>query len=74
MKVADRIARITNPDQMASALANTEFGPIDVLLLQVGSDRWMWRKVEFSKKAFDGPHFSVHSDLPNGYVLITRKG
>jgi hypothetical protein len=72
-KVVDRLASLTSPDQMAPALANTEFGPIDVVLLQVVADRWTLRRVEFSKSAFAGPQFIVHDGLPGGFVLITRK-
>lgn len=72
-QVVNRIARITNPDQMAGALADTEFGPIDVLVLQFKSGRWMWRDVEFSKQAFAGPRFSTHAGLPGGYVVVTRR-
>lgn len=72
--VVDRIAAITSADQMAQALGSTKFGPIDVLVLQARSGRWLWRDVEFSRAAFDGPQFSVHSGLPGGFVLITRKG
>ena len=67
------IAGITNADQMARALGDTDFGPIDVLVLQATSGRWVWRDVTFSKTAFEHPHFSVHSGLPEGYVLITRR-
>lgn len=73
-QVLDRIAGIRNPGQMARALADTEFGPIDVLVLQAVSGRWTWHRVEFSKTAFDDPRFSVHSGLPGGYVVITRRG
>ncbi len=72
-QVLNRIARITNPDQMARALADTEFGPIDVLVLQFRSGRWMWRDVEFSKQAFAGPRFSTHTGLPGDYVVVTRR-
>jgi len=72
-KTVDRIAAITNTDQMARALANTEYGPIDVLVLKSSSGRWLWRDVAFSKSAFEGPGFTVHSGLPEGYVLITRR-
>ena len=73
-QVLDRIAGIRDPGQMARALADTEFGPIDVLVLQAVSGRWTWHRVEFSKTAFDDPRFSVHSGLPGGYVVITRRG
>ena len=72
-KVVDAIAAITNPDQMARALGSTGFGPINVLVLQAKSGRWIWRDVKFSKTAFEGPHFFVHSGLPGGYVLIIRR-
>jgi len=72
--VVDGLARITNTDQMARALGDTEFGPIDVLVLQTKSGRWMWRNVTFSKTAFEGTRFSVHNGLPGGYVVITRRG
>ena len=71
--VVDSIAEMTNADQMARALGDTEFGPIDVLVLQVKSGQWMWRNVTFSRKAFDGPQFSVYNGLPGGYVVITRR-
>jgi hypothetical protein len=72
-KVIDRLAGIKSADRMATALATTEFGPIDVLLLQVQDNRWMLRKEELSRSAFAGPQFSVHEGLPGGFVLITRK-
>jgi hypothetical protein len=72
-KIIDRLSGMRSADQMAPALAATEFGPIDVLLLQVQDNRWMFRKVAFSKSAFAGPRFSVHEGLPGGFVLITRK-
>jgi len=72
-EVVDRIARITSPAQMASALAATEFGPIDVLVLRAKSDTWMWRNVAFASSAFQGPQFTVHTGLPEGFVVVTRK-
>lgn len=71
--VVEGIAAITNADQMSRALGDTEFGPIDVLVLQARSGQWFWRSVTFSKTAFDGPQFSVHSGLPGGYAVITRR-
>jgi hypothetical protein len=71
--VLEGIAAITNADQMSRALGDTEFGPIDVLVLQARSGQWFWRTVTFSKTAFDGPQFSVHSGLPGGYAVITRR-
>lgn len=72
-QVVDRIAGITNPDQMARALADTEFGPIDVLVLQAKAGVWTWRNAKFSPKAFEGPQFYVHRGLPGGHILITRR-
>jgi len=72
--IVDSIAEMTNADQMARALGDTEFGPIDVLVLQVKSGQWMWRNVTFAKTSFEDPRFSVHTGLPGGYVVITRRG
>jgi hypothetical protein len=72
-KIINRLASLKSADQMAPALANTAFGPIDVVLLQVVENKWTLRKVEFSKSAFAGPQFTVHDGLPGGFVLITRK-
>lgn len=72
--VVERVAAIADADQMARALGDTEFGPIDVLVLQTKSGQWMWRNVTFSKASFEDPRFSVHTGLPGGYVVITRKG
>ena len=72
--VVDSIAEMTNADQMARALGDTEFGPIDVLVLQAKPGGWMWRTVRFSKSSFEDPRFSVHTGLPGGYVVITRRG
>jgi len=72
-EVLQGIAAITNADQMSRALRDTEFGPVDVLVLQTKSGRWAWRDVTFSQTAFEGPRFSVHSGLPGGYVVITLK-
>lgn len=58
---------------MARALADTEFGPIDVLVLQAKAGVWTWHNAEFSPKAFEGPQFYVHRGLPGGHVLITRR-
>lgn len=82
--VVDSFARITDPAALAQAMSDTEFGQVDVLVLNRKDDNtYTWNRVEFKATAFNGPQFSVQvvnavkssqAGQPAQYVVITRQG
>lgn len=75
--VLQDLARSTTSAEMASAMASTRFGPIDVLVLRSRGEQLAWTPaaptapVVFSRSAFDGPEFTV-TDLGRGVTVVVR--
>ena len=68
-----KLARVTDPAQFAQASRETAFGPIDVFVLKRASgNRYRWKDVFFSPKAFDPATFDVRR-LPSNVVVAVRK-
>jgi hypothetical protein len=68
-----KLARVTDPAQFAQASRDTAFGPIDVFVLKRASgDRYRWKDVFFSAKAFDPATFHIQR-LPSNVVVAVRK-
>jgi len=68
-----KLARVTDPAQFAQASRETAFGPIDVFVLKRASgNRYRWKDVFFSAKAFDPATFDVRR-LPSNVVVAVRK-
>lgn len=68
------IAAIDDPARLAAALAHTDFGPVDVLVLQEKRGKLLWRNIEFSPRALAGPQFAAYRRLPGGFAVFVRKG
>lgn len=68
-----KLAGVTDPAQFAQASRDTAFGPIDVFVLKRASgDRYRWKDVFFSAKAFDPATFHIQR-LPSNVVVAVRK-
>ena len=68
------IAAIDDPARLAAALAHTDFGPVDVLVLQEKRGKLLWRNIEFSPRALAEPQFAAYRRLPGGFAVFVRKG
>jgi len=68
------IAAIADPARLAAALAHTDFGPVDVLVLQEKRGKLLWRNIEFSPRALAEPQFAAYRRLPGGFAVFVRKG
>ena len=68
------IAAIDDPARLAAALAHTDFGPVDVLVLQEKRGKLLWRNIEFSPRGLAGPQFAAYRRLPGGFAVFVRKG
>lgn len=67
------LSRVTNPAQFAQASRDTAFGSIDVFVLKRASgDRYRWRDVFFSAKAFDPETFDIKR-MPSNVVVAVRR-
>lgn len=67
------IAAIDDPARLAAALAHTDFGPVDVLVLQEKGGKLLWRNIEFSPQALAEPQFAAYRRLPGGFAVFVRK-
>lgn len=68
------IAAIDDPTRLAAALAHTDFGPVDVLVLQEKQGKLLWRNIAFSPRALAEPQFAAYRGLPGGFAVFVRKG
>ncbi len=78
----EKLSRVTGPAAFAAAAsARTEFGPIDVFILERTSPvLWTWRPagspepaVTFTPAQFNSDAFTVFDDLPGNFVLVVRQ-
>jgi hypothetical protein len=78
----EKLSRVTDPAAFAAAAsARTEFGPIDVFILERTSPvLWTWRPagspepaVTFTPAQFNSDAFTVFDDLPGNFVLVVRQ-
>ena len=54
------------------ASAGTRFGAIDVFVLRVEPDGWMWNDVRFGREQFGAGFWTVIDDLPTDTVVAVR--
>ncbi len=82
LPVLQRLAGIAEPGALATAMTDTGFGPLDVLVLRrpesTGSDQLLWSgstpervTVAFRRAQFAGPQFAV-VDLPERTTVVIR--
>jgi hypothetical protein len=67
-----RIAALHDPAQFAAASVDTRFGAIEVFVLRVERDGWMWNDVRFRREQFGAGFWNVIDDLPTGTVVAVR--
>jgi hypothetical protein len=68
-----RVVAIRDPAAFTTAIADTRFGPIDVLVLRESADGWRWRDLRFAAGQFDPVRWSVFRGLPGGIVVAVRR-
>jgi hypothetical protein len=68
----DKLTRISDAAEFATASDNTAFGGIDVFVLKAGGGRWAWRAASFSPTVFDPSQWYVEQ-LPDRTVVAVRK-
>lgn len=74
-----RLAKVSDPRAFAQASARTEFGAIDVFVLQKRTAGWVWapehagRPVVFQPSQFDPAVFDVADDLPLHTIVAVRR-
>jgi hypothetical protein len=78
----EKLSRVTGPAAFAAAAsARTEFGPIDVFILQRADPaHWTWEPagspepaITFTPAQFSSDAFTVFDDLPGNFVLVVRQ-
>jgi hypothetical protein len=78
----EKLSRVTGPVAFAAAAsARTEFGPIDVFILERTSPaRWTWQPagspepaITFTPAQFSPDAFTVFTNLPGNFVLVVRQ-
>ena len=78
----EKLSRVTGPAAFAAAAsARTEFGPIDVFILERTSPaRWTWQPagspepaITFTPAQFSPDAFTVFTNLPGNFVLVVRQ-
>jgi hypothetical protein len=78
----EKLSRVIDPVAFAAAAsARTEFGPIDVFILERTSPaRWTWQPagspepaITFTPAQFSPDAFTVFTNLPGNFVLVVRQ-
>jgi hypothetical protein len=78
----EKLSRVTGPAAFAAAAsARTEFGPIDVFILERTSPAlWTWQPagspepaITFTPAQFSPDAFTVFTNLPGNFVLVVRQ-
>jgi hypothetical protein len=67
------VAGTTGSTELAARLADTPFGPVDVLVLQRGDRGYRFRDLAFSEAALTGAGFTATTDLPDGWAVFVRR-
>jgi hypothetical protein len=74
-----QLSRVTDPAAFGAASAHTQFGPIDVFILQADSGRWVWQPndspypaLSFSPAQFSPSTFKIFTGLPEHMVVAVR--
>lgn len=69
-----RLSEITDPDELAEATENTEFGPIEVFVFaRRGEDAFGFREATFRTSQFDSPEWEVMDRRDWPVVVVVRR-